>query len=186
MVGLLSGASYLFLHHATTLTEGSAASAASPSKAISSATIGAIVPAVHALPVAPPAEDPSLVRDPDPPGGEQGEPARDSEAAAPPAAAQPDRGVERVAGNGFDKSAANGALDIAAVKAKSCYRDGKIAGAGQAKVTFAASGQVTTVLLLGPFAGTSEGLCIASKFRRAKMTPFFGAPVLVTRPFTIE
>lgn len=182
MVGLLSGASYLFLHRATTMAEGGTASEASSSKAISSAAIGAIAPGVHALPAAPPTEEPSLVQVPSPSGGEQGEPVRDPEPAAP----EPAGGVEKIAGNGFDKGAANGALAIAAVKAKSCYRDGKIAGAGQAKVTFAASGQVTGVLLFGPFAGTPEGLCIASTFRRAKMTPFFGAPVLVTKPFTIE
>jgi hypothetical protein len=182
MVGLLSGASYLFIHRATTMAGGPAASEASSSKAISSATIGAIVPAVHALPAAPPAEDPTLVRDPGPSGGEPGEPVRDSEPQAP----EPAGAAEKIAGNGFDKGAANGALAIAAVKAKTCYREGKIAGAGQAKVTFAASGQVTKVLLSAPFAGTPEGLCIDAMFRRAKMSPFFGAPVSVTTPITIQ
>jgi eukaryotic-like serine/threonine-protein kinase len=180
MIGLVGSASYLFIHRATNMVEGSTTAEASSSKAIASAAIGTLSPGDDLAP----------------PGGAaviaaasagQGEPAPSSEAAAPPVAVGPDGAVEKIAGNGFDKGAADGALAIAAVRAKSCYREGQIAGAGRAKVTFASSGQVSTVLLLGrPFAGTPEGLCIASKFRRAKIASFFGAPVSMTKSFSIE
>jgi hypothetical protein len=55
------------------------------------------------------------------------------------------------------------------------------------KVTFAPSGNVTSAQVEGPpFAGTPVGGCIASAFRGAKVPPFSGAPVTVSKSFSIN
>ena len=55
------------------------------------------------------------------------------------------------------------------------------------KVTFAPSGNVTSAQVEGPpFAGTPVGGCIASAFRSAKVPPFSGPPVSVSKSFNIN
>jgi hypothetical protein len=86
----------------------------------------------------------------------------------------------------FNKDAAVAALSVAASQATVCKRPEGPWGSGRAVVTFASSGRVTTANFTGdPFGGTAVGGCVASVFRRAKIPPFSGDPVTVSKSFTI-
>ncbi|HOU91915.1 MAG TPA: zinc-ribbon domain-containing protein [Polyangiaceae bacterium] len=88
--------------------------------------------------------------------------------------------------SGFDKGAASAALTSAASAATSCKRPDGPTGSGRVMVTFAPSGRVTTANVTGgAFGGTSVGSCIASVFRSARVPPFEGAPVTVSKSFNI-
>lgn len=94
---------------------------------------------------------------------------------------QPSSGV-----GSFNKGAAISALSSAASAASGCKRPGGPTGSGRAIVTFAPSGRVTSANISGgSFGGTSVGGCIASVFRRAKVPPFDGGPVTVSKSFNI-
>jgi hypothetical protein len=94
----------------------------------------------------------------------------------------PSAGVES-----FNTGAAKAALSASAAQASSCKRPGGPTGSGKAVVTFATSGRVTSANVAGaPFAGTSVGGCIASVFRRARVPAFSGAPVTVSKSFSIS
>lgn len=87
----------------------------------------------------------------------------------------------------FSRSAAVTALTSAASAASGCKRPGGPTGTGKAIVTFAPSGRVTSANVTGgSFGGTSVGGCIASVFRNAKIPPFDGDPVTVSKSFTIS
>lgn len=86
----------------------------------------------------------------------------------------------------FNKGAAVAALSSAAAAASGCKRPGGPTGTGRAIVTFAPSGNATSANVTGgSFGGTSVGGCIASVFRRAKVPPFDGNSVTVSKSFTI-
>ncbi len=87
----------------------------------------------------------------------------------------------------FNKGAAISALSSAASAASGCKRPDGPTGSGRAVVTFAPSGNVTSATVSGgSFGGTSVGGCIASVFRRAKIPPFEGGPVTVSKSFSIS
>ncbi len=89
-------------------------------------------------------------------------------------------------GPAFNKGAAIAALSSAASASSGCKRPGGPTGSGKALVTFAPSGRVTSANVTGgSFGGTSVGGCVASVFRRAKVPPFGGGPVTVSKSFTI-
>jgi hypothetical protein len=86
----------------------------------------------------------------------------------------------------FNTSAAKSALASAANGANGCARPDGPVGTGQAVVTFAASGRVTTVNVGGAFGGTRVGSCVASLFRRARVPAFSGSPVTVSKRFSVS
>lgn len=87
----------------------------------------------------------------------------------------------------FNRGAATSALGAAAGAARGCKKPDGPTGSGKVKVTFAPSGNVTSATVDGPpFAGTPVGGCIASAFRSAKVPPFSGAPVSVSKTVTIN
>jgi len=87
----------------------------------------------------------------------------------------------------FSISAAQAALGSAAGGAGSCKKPGGPTGSGKVQVTFAPSGRVTSANVAGPpFAGTPVGGCVAGVFRRAKVPPFSGNPVTVSKSFSIN
>jgi predicted Zn finger-like uncharacterized protein len=87
----------------------------------------------------------------------------------------------------FSKSSAISALGAAAGQASSCKKLGGPTGSGKVTVTFANSGRVTSANVNGaPFAGTSVGGCVASIFRKAKVPPFSGSSVTVSKGFSIN
>jgi predicted Zn finger-like uncharacterized protein len=110
-------------------------------------------------------------------------------AATPPPAetAKPTETPPPASGNEFSRSAATSALGAAAGSARSCKKPDGPTGGGKVKVTFAPSGNVTSAQVQGaPFAGTSVGGCVAGVFRGARVPPFDGSPVTVTKSFTIN
>ncbi len=86
----------------------------------------------------------------------------------------------------FNKGAAISALASAAAAASGCKRPDGPTGSGRVTVTFMPSGRATGANVSGGgFGGTSVGGCVASVFRRAKIPPFDGDPVTVSKSFTI-
>lgn len=109
------------------------------------------------------------------------------EKTAEPAAAATAAPAPAAGGAEFNRGAASSALGGAAGAAKSCKKPDGPTGTGRVKVTFAPSGRVTSAVVEGPpFAGTSVGGCVASAFRGAHIPPFDGAPVAVSKSFTIN
>ena len=87
----------------------------------------------------------------------------------------------------FSKDAAVAALSVAASQATVCKKPEGPWGTGQALVTFAPSGRVTTANVTGaPFGGTPVGGCVANVFRRARIPAFSGDSVTVSKRFTIS
>ena len=87
----------------------------------------------------------------------------------------------------FNRAAASSALNAAAGSARGCKKPDGPTGTAKVKVTFAPSGNVTTSQVQGaPFAGTPVGGCIAAAFRSAKVPPFEGSPVSVSKSVTIN
>lgn len=86
----------------------------------------------------------------------------------------------------FDKRAAVAALSTVASQCTACRRLDGPKGSGKALVTFAPSGRVTGVQVVGgAFQGTKVGSCVAGVFRRAKVPSFSGSAVTVAKSFTI-
>lgn len=116
-----------------------------------------------------------------------------SPAAKPPVAPSPAASVSPAASttkpaidpNAFNESAARTRLSQANGVLAFCKREGGIAGPGNASVTFGPDGNVSGVVLAAPYAGTKEGDCVASQFRRVKVPPFTGAPQTVRFPFEV-
>jgi cytoskeletal protein RodZ len=87
----------------------------------------------------------------------------------------------------FNKAAAVGALNSAVGQASGCRQQGDPTGTARVVITFAPSGRVTSANLSGPpFAGTRTGGCIAATMRRAKVPPFSGGHVTVSKSVVIR
>jgi predicted Zn finger-like uncharacterized protein len=86
----------------------------------------------------------------------------------------------------FSKSSAISALTAASMAASVCRKPGGPTGNGKATVTFAPSGRVTTATVSGAYAGTPEGGCVASGFRKAHVPAFSGSAVTVSKSFSIN
>jgi hypothetical protein len=90
-------------------------------------------------------------------------------------------------GTSFDRGAAASALASAAAQASACRKEGDPSGVANVTLTFAPSGRVTAAKLSGPpFAGTATGGCIASTLRRAKVPPFDGDLVTVSKTIVVQ
>lgn len=87
----------------------------------------------------------------------------------------------------FSVSAAQVALTQAATNSAGCKKPDGPTGSGKVQVTFATSGRVTSATVAGPpFAGTPVGGCVAGVFRKAKVPPYAGNPVTVSKSFSIK
>jgi hypothetical protein len=87
----------------------------------------------------------------------------------------------------FDRAAAAAALTSAAGTASTCRKDGDPSGTASVVITFAPSGRVTSANISGPpFAGTPTGGCIAAALRRAKVPPFEGDRVTVSKTIVVQ
>ena len=104
----------------------------------------------------------------------------------PAEAKKPDTAAAAVVGADFDKGAAITALSAAAASAASCKKPDGPTGGGKASVTFAPSGRATNSTVSGALAGTDVGGCVARVFRSAKVPPFAGDPVTVSKSFVVE
>ncbi|NRA34665.1 MAG: zinc-ribbon domain-containing protein [Polyangiaceae bacterium] len=104
-------------------------------------------------------------------------------AAAEPAAAEPAAPEEKPP---FNTSAAKAALSAASGRAKSCKKPDGPTGKGKVQITFSTSGRVTSAnVIAGNFGGTTTGGCVARTFRGARVPPFSGNPVTVSKSFRI-
>ena len=91
------------------------------------------------------------------------------------------------AGAPFDRGAAVAALRTAAGAASSCRRGSDPSGTATVTVTFANSGRAINANVSGPpFAGTATGGCIAAAMRRARVPPFSGDRVTVSKRVVIQ
>jgi len=87
----------------------------------------------------------------------------------------------------FDRAAAAAALSSTAAQASSCRKDGDPSGVASVVITFAPSGRVTSATISGPpFAGTPTGGCIAAALRKARVPPFEGDRVTVSKTIVIQ
>jgi hypothetical protein len=84
----------------------------------------------------------------------------------------------------FDRGAA--AASLGGLRLRDCKSPRGPKGSGHAKITFASSGNVASVTVDPPFAGTSVGACIATELRRAQVPSFVGSPVTVGKAFSVE
>jgi hypothetical protein len=104
-----------------------------------------------------------------------------------PVAAAPVQPEVSDVGGDFDRSAAASALGAAAGIASGCRKPGDPTGVAVVHVTFANSGRATRALVEGPpFAGTPTGGCIADALRSAKVPPYGGDRVTVTKRVVIQ
>jgi hypothetical protein len=85
----------------------------------------------------------------------------------------------------LNRGAAIAALGRAANSASSCKSNGGPTGSGTANVTFSPDGNVTSASVGGKFAGTPVGSCVAGLFRRARIPPFRGSPVSLSKTFLV-
>jgi hypothetical protein len=82
--------------------------------------------------------------------------------------------------------AARQSLDTMNGVLASCRSVGGRTGDGTVTVTFGPDGRVQRASVdQPPFAGTSEGACVASRFQQAKVAPFEGSPASITYTFHI-
>lgn len=86
----------------------------------------------------------------------------------------------------FDRTAAAEAMRSAAESAQNCKTAAGPTGSGVATITFAPSGRVTSASVTGDFAGSTVGGCVAKLFRAARITPFTGDAVTVTKRFSVD
>jgi cytoskeletal protein RodZ len=86
----------------------------------------------------------------------------------------------------FDPGAAKAALTSAASNASSCKEAGGPTGSGKVSITFAPSGRPTSVAVTGELAGTTVGSCVARTFRAARVPPFSGDAVSVSKSFSVQ
>jgi hypothetical protein len=114
-------------------------------------------------------------------------PATAPTAATPPPTSKPAASsAPAVASGPFDRSAASAAMSSAVGATSGCKKEGDPSGVARVSVTFAPSGRVTQANIGGPpFAGTATGGCIAKAFKTAKVPPFEGDPVTVSKTVNI-
>jgi len=86
----------------------------------------------------------------------------------------------------FDKAAAIAALTAAAGNAQSCKTPDGPSGGGKVSITFMPSGRATNTSVSGDLAGTAVGGCVARLFRSAKVPPFSGDAVTVSKSFSVQ
>ena len=84
----------------------------------------------------------------------------------------------------FDRAGAQASLAESVESLPICSR-GEVDGPGVVDVAFDPNGQVATVRLSGPYAGTQTGACVARRFARATVGPFNGPAVSMRVRFTL-
>jgi hypothetical protein len=75
---------------------------------------------------------------------------------------------------------------LAGVAVSDCGRAGGPTGPGKISVTFESSGKAKEAVITAPYAGTTVGACIVSRYRAVTVPAFTGAPVTVTEPVQIS
>jgi len=86
----------------------------------------------------------------------------------------------------FNAAAATAELERVAARAPSCKMADGPTGAGRARVLFQMSGSASSAAVSQPFHGSSSEACLLGLFKSAKIPPFGGKPVIVTKTFRID
>jgi len=130
---------------------------------------------------------PAAPKEPKPEAKPESQPAPKAPKTPEPVAAAPEgKQVDDVGGE-FDRAAAVAALGAAASAASGCRKEGDPTGVATVHVTFSNAGRATRAVVEGPpFAGTATGGCIAEMLRKAKVPPFGGDRVTVTKRVVIQ
>jgi hypothetical protein len=103
------------------------------------------------------------------------------------AAAQPASGGERPASDEFDRAEANEQLNKLAEEAGSCRTPDDPAGVARVQVTFEPSGAVKeSTVEKGAASGKAVGKCLAKLFKDARVPPFKGEPVTITKSVVLR
>jgi hypothetical protein len=89
-------------------------------------------------------------------------------------------------GKVFNEAEAREALAGLLKAAAACKEPGGQMGQASATITFEASGNVSSVTVGAPFAGTTTGTCIITAFKRAKVAPFSGLPGTVSQTISLR
>jgi hypothetical protein len=169
---------------ASAAPESSAKDEASAKEATSAAPETSAAPDASAAPSGTPSAKPVAAAGKAPPLQAKAPPTGTAKASDEPA---PKESTTKPAGGGaFDPGAAKEALTAAANNAPSCREATGPMGGGRVTITFAPSGRPTTVAVTGELAGTTVGSCVARLFRAARVPPFSGDPVTVSKAFTVK
>lgn len=86
----------------------------------------------------------------------------------------------------FDRELAEKALAPAFAKAASCHNRGDPIGAARVTISIAPSGQILSVTVTAPFAGTYTAECIRNALAEARSEPFQGAPGRLVHSISIR
>jgi len=97
----------------------------------------------------------------------------------------PTAAPEPVDPRAWNESAARARLSQANGAMAFCRQADNPGGAGSATVTFAPEGNVASVALDPPYAGTKTGDCVAGQFKRAKLNPFDGPSRTLKHSFEV-
>jgi predicted Zn finger-like uncharacterized protein len=91
------------------------------------------------------------------------------------------------AGAEFNLGEARARLASISGGVQTCKR-GDTSGSGKVEIVFGPSGAAQSASLMGgsPFDGTPTGKCVEARFRQARVPPFGGSPMPVTKSFTIN
>jgi len=110
-----------------------------------------------------------------------GPPPKEFKAAAPKEASGAASGAE------FNLGEARSRLAAIVGGLQTCKR-ADTTGSGKVEIIFGPSGGVQSAVLMGgsPFEGTPTGKCVEARFRQARVPPFGGSPVPVTKSFSIN
>jgi hypothetical protein len=104
---------------------------------------------------------------------------------APPPSTAPLRVSDQVL-NSLPPGHAFAVLRGAQARVASCSLDGGPRGKGRVVLVFAPEGNVASVVLERPFAGTPVGRCVESAFQSAMVQPFKGKPITVFWSFLVR
>lgn len=86
----------------------------------------------------------------------------------------------------FDRDLAAKVLTAAADRARTCRAPNGPTGEGQARVTFASDGTVSSIELDERYANNEAGRCVQRELTRVSVTRFDGGPVTVKKSFVVE
>lgn len=101
------------------------------------------------------------------------------------ATAKPTPTAAPVDPNAWNESAARSRLAQANGVLVFCRKPDDPTGPGSASVTFAPEGNVASVVLDPPYAGTKAGDCVVGQFKRAKVNPFQGSSQTIKHSFEV-
>jgi predicted Zn finger-like uncharacterized protein len=182
-VVLVRGKGFAGDEKATTSASAAVSTAAQPGASVAmnaAGTPGATQAATEATSAAAPPPPPT----PPPPVEKVAAPKEFKEPKAP---AVPKEAPAAASGAEFNLGEARSRLAAIVGGLQTCKR-ADTTGSGKVEIVFSPSGAVQSATLMSgsPFDGTPTGKCVEARFRQARVPPFGGGPVPVTKSFSIN